>query len=283
MRGGVVIGPSSVELSRVLVDTLSNNRYVVNIGCQDGKTGDDPCYPLYEQGFPGLAIDAGQWPEIHENLPGKDVTKLMNTTITPLTCASLLRENGCPERPHMLKIDIDSYDRDVLASVLDAGFFPDFIQVEIQPEIPPPIVFSVLYHPLYTSKWGLGGFYGCSMSSIEVIGRTFGYIPVTLDNTSVNTHDMILLRSDLFTRTGLEKLDTQEAFQKERPRNLHFPQSGIDSRRWQDRSDHSQLLIEIFQACAFASQASFGVVLPFELGLDRQGLPNRGRHNCSKA
>jgi len=273
-----VIGPSSVELSRVLVETLSNsNRFVVNIGCHDGKTWDDPCYPLYEQGSPGIAIDATSWPEIHENLPSADIVKLMNTPVTPLNCAALLRENGCPDQLHMLKIDIDSYDRDVLAGILGAGFRPDFIQVEIQAEIPPPIVFSVIYHPLYTSKWGHGGFYGSSISSIEVTGRAFGYVPVTIDNTSSGTHDMSLLRGDLLVRTGLEKLDMTEAFRAEPARHEHFLQAGIDSRRWRDRTDYNQLMIEVFQACVYSSQATFGVVLPFEFGLDLQGLSNRSR------
>ena len=67
----------------------------------------------------------------------------------------------------MLKIDIDGFDRDVLASILLAGYRPDFIQLEIQPEFPPPLVFSVIYHPAYKPKYGYGGFYGCSISAIH--------------------------------------------------------------------------------------------------------------------
>ena len=42
------------------------------------------------------------------------------------------------------------------------------------------------------------------MSAIEVLSRTFAYVPITLDNTTDFTHDMILLREDLFRVAGID-------------------------------------------------------------------------------
>jgi hypothetical protein len=46
-----------------------------------------------------------------------------------------------------LKIDIDGFDGPVLAATLESGYRPNLIQVEINPEIPPPLEFSVMYTP----------------------------------------------------------------------------------------------------------------------------------------
>jgi hypothetical protein len=169
----------------------------------------------------------------------------------------------------MVKIDVDGIDGDLLTSMLEADIRPDFFQIEIQPEFPPPLVFSVKYHPLYKPRSGFGGFYGVSMSAVEVIARAFGYTPVFLDTSTKGTHDMLCLRNDLMRQTPFVPLDTWAAYEKEGCRNFHFMQCGIASQRWQRRGkDHTHLLAEIFQACVLSSQAMFGIVLPFELGVD---------------
>lgn len=261
-----MVGPTSLQVSAELERDLSGNRFIVNIGCHDGKSSNDPCYPFFERGYPGLAIDGREYQGIHQNLPFDWVKKLLNQYMTPQNSPFVLTSNGCPKDPHMIKIDVDGIDGDLLTSLLGAGFRPDFFQIEVQPEIPPPIVFSVKYHPLFRPRGGFGGFYGVSISAVEVIARSFGYTPVHLDLTT--THDIVCLRDDLLACSSISALDIQAAYSTEKCHHFHFNQSGIASKRWENRQDWQLLLSEIFQACVFASQASQGVALPFELGID---------------
>lgn len=259
-----MLGPTSVMVSAELAKGISPNKFVVNIGCHDGKSHNDPCYPLFQAGYPGLAIDGKEMPGVHENLNFDNVKKLLKQFVYPQNVAELLRSNGCPEQFHMLKIDVDGIDGDILAGVLAAGFRPDFIQVEIQPEFPPPVVFSVKQHALFMPRAGRGGFYGISISGVEIMGRVFGYSIVSIGAG----HDVLCIRDDLLPKTSFPALDTVTDFYRWKHRFLHFRQSGIDSTRWRGRQDWNELLAEMFQACIFASQAAYGVALPFELGLD---------------
>ena len=104
---------------------LSATPYAVNIGCWDGKSFNDPVYPLYLEGFAGVAIEWGDPPELAENLGGLEgVTLLPNTYVTPASICSVLTKAGCPAVPDFLKLDIDGMDGDVLAALLAGGFRP---------------------------------------------------------------------------------------------------------------------------------------------------------------
>src|SRR5215471_10420195 len=111
----------------------------INIGCGDGRTK-DPCYELFRQGYPGLALDAVEHPRLRRNLPQPDVRKVLGVELTPANIAEVLRDEGCPSAPILLKVDIDSFDGPLLEAAL-ASFEPDVIHIEVNPDFPPPLKF----------------------------------------------------------------------------------------------------------------------------------------------
>jgi hypothetical protein len=140
-------------------------RYVVNIGAQDGVSYDDPALPFFRADYVGLAIEAEDNPELAKNLPSPDIRKLTGTILTPLNVADVLGAHHVPKGLDYLKLDIDGYDGPLLAAILQAGYLPRLLQVEVNPEIPPPFEFSVMYHPDYRCQDARGcytGFYGMS-------------------------------------------------------------------------------------------------------------------------
>jgi hypothetical protein len=162
-------------IARAFPDT---DPYVVNLGCRDGKVK-DPCYELYRRGHPGLAVDAGDFPRLHVNLPQPEVRKLLNTKLTPDNVVDVLRRGGCPPRPALLKIDIDSFDGPLLAAALD-GIEPEAIRIEVNPDFPPPLRFAVEYDPDYVHS-GAAGFFGCSLSYVLSVCRPRGYELLEVD------------------------------------------------------------------------------------------------------
>ena len=170
-----MLGCNSVDLASKIAGSGGKNRYVINMGAADGKSFSDPCYPLFRAGYPGVAIDRIDSPILRENLPQDNVTILTETVLRPQNVASILKKVGCPKRPLMLKVDVDGIDGDLLISTLNARFLPDFFHIEIQPEFPPGIHFSVKYHRLFEAKNGWGGFYGLSITAAEKIARAYGY------------------------------------------------------------------------------------------------------------
>jgi hypothetical protein len=252
-----------------------SNRFAVNLGAGDGVSANDPVLPLYEAGWAGLAVEGERDEALLANLPAPSIRKLIGTSITPDNVAGLLADNGCPERPDLLKLDIDGYDGPVLLEILRAGFRPKVLQLEVQPEIPPPIEFAVLYDPAYRcadSAGKVGGFYGASLAYVCNLGRRFGYFPVQVDFVTGFTHDVTLVagryRDLILRRFRITEHDDGDLFLAQPPGYSHFrADDGIDTRSWRNRDDHHVLLATVWDACVAACQHKHGTLLPFQLAV----------------
>ena len=250
------------------------NRFAVNLGAGDGVSCNDPVLPLYQAGWAGLAVEGERNEALLANLPAPSIRKLISTFITPDNVAELLTDNGCPETPDFLKLDIDGFDGPVLLEILRAGFRPRVIQLEVQPEMPPPIEFAVLYDPAYRcldADGNFSGFYGASLAYVCAIGRRFGYFPAQVDFVTELTHDVTLVsdryRDLMLRRFGIAERDDRDLFLAHPPGYSHFLEYGIDTRSWRRREDHHALLRTIWDACIAACQRKHGTLLPFHLGV----------------
>jgi tetratricopeptide (TPR) repeat protein len=267
-REGVTPKYSAAEVVRTIVAAgADDNRYVVNIGCRDGKTK-DPCYELYREGYPGLAIDAGDFPALYENLPQPEVRKVLGTRLTPPNVVEVLRREGCPPRPVLLKVDIDSFDGPLLAAALSA-FDPEAIYVEINADFPPPLKFAVEYDPRY-KPGGKAGFFGCSLAYAAAVCRPAGYELLQVDlSDPPYRQDATFVKERYLPLFGIEPpVDERELFLKEPFRvGRGLVEIGIDTRPWRTQTDFEALLRDARDACVAASLHRSGVVLPFTLSL----------------
>jgi tetratricopeptide (TPR) repeat protein len=245
-----------------------SGRYVVNLGCRDGKMK-DPCYELYQEGYPGLAVDAvEELPKLHKNLPQPEVRKLLGTWITPGTIAEVLERGECPPQPALIKIDIDSYDGPVLEAAL-AVIDPDVIQVEVNAEFPPPLKFTVQYDARYSHSWQ-AGFAGCSVSYLTSICRPRGYELLQIDLTDPHDRGGVILVKERYL--GLwdvtAPVDERALFLRE-PYHAGrgLAEIGVDTQPWREELDFQVLLSDAWDACVAASLSRYGAVLPFILTL----------------
>ncbi|NGZ06276.1 MAG: hypothetical protein G8237_07960 [Magnetococcales bacterium] len=239
-----------------------SNHYAVNLGAGDGKSCQDPVYPLYEMGYSGLAVDATESDALFNNLPNPKIKKILGQFITPINITDLLISNKCPQSPDMLKLDVDGYDGPILLEILKAGYQPKLLQVEVNPEIPPPIEFAVLYDPNYRpldDNGFQGGFYGASLAYICNMTRRFGYHPIQIDFISPWTHDVTLVHHSCLSAVlpllqNTHHLDSlREMYLAHPPGYSHFAEYGMDTNTWRHRTDYHELLREIWHACLVAT------------------------------
>lgn len=251
--------------------------YAVNIGAGDGRSCNDPVYPLFLHGYSGLAVEYDINMDLAKNIPSKNVRKIVGVPVTPMNAGYLLESSGCPLNFDYLKIDIDGYDGMILKAILEAGFLPKVIQMEVNPEFPPPFEFSVMYHPGYRpldSDGNYGGFYGTSMSFCAKLAERYGYRFCSLDFVTAFTHDIVLVQEQFLNAarelTGQNHggKSLREIFLDHPPGYSHFAEYGIDSFAWRYRTDFHALLIEIWSACTHASTRKHGHGgVPFLLSL----------------
>ncbi len=251
-------------------------RFVVNIGAFDGKSYDDPCFPLFELGYGGVAFEGNENPDLVRNLPSPKIKKVTGVFVTPSNVASLLTDAETPKHFDFLKIDVDGYDGLILNAILNAGYCPKFIQLEINPEIPPPFEFSVMYHPNYCPQDSSGrftGFYGMSIGFASRIARQYGYHIVHMDNITPATHDIVLAKDDLASvlqsDTNMDSAKIRQRFLAHPPPSwFHFGECGFDPLNWRYRTEYAELGAEIFNACLVCCASKHqGKVIPFYFGL----------------
>jgi hypothetical protein len=188
--------------------------------------------------------------------------------VTPFNCPDILSHAACPEAPDYVKIDIDGYDGPILLAVLEAGYKPLVFTMEVQPEIPPPVKFTVQYHPRFING-GKTGFYGCSLSFVDEVAARYGYSLAFLDFVTPWTHDATYVRNDLFTHLpGFSPLDARQAFLDHPAGHSHLKEVGVKSDRWRRLHNPFSLLQEVWDGLAAANLAKHdGFMAPFSLYL----------------
>ena len=185
----------------IINNKISHSKYIVNFGA--GHYGEfdkdvDPTYNFFNDGsnsWKGLMIEANDksFESIKRRFPQQTIVK---SYITPDNVLDLCESAGVPEEGFFVKIDIDGYDGQVMQVFL-SKYSPLVIQMEINAEIPPPIIFSVTADSDFGVASGAAGFFGCSLSFVEVfLAKPFGYTIITIDSTC-SSHDVILVRNDI--------------------------------------------------------------------------------------
>lgn len=270
-----LIAPHAFALAIAEAHPAEANRYAVNLGAGDGVSCNDPVFPLFQAGYAGVAIEGGDNAALHANLPAPAIRKLTRTFITPDNVAALLAQAGCPAEPDFLKLDIDGYDGPVLRALFEAGIRPKVVQLEVQPEIPPPVAFAVHYHPDYRCigrDERVSGFYGASLAYMTDLGRRFGYFAAQIDFVTGFTHDVTLVDRRYApvaaARFGLVERPDRELFLAHPPGFSHFRENGVDTLPWRGLADPHALLASVWDAADIACRHKHdGRLLPFHLSL----------------
>jgi hypothetical protein len=179
--------------------------YLINIGASDkgAKLGaanaDAVGLRMDNTSFRGFAADPGHWRIYGEHKNPNVVTA--RTAVTPSNIVSLLDAARAPADPHLLKVDIDSYDADVVRAVLTTRQ-PTFIFVELNEKIPPPLSLCFHYRAWPWHFWHRGGHhYGCSLSAYSELLRGLGYSLV-----SVILNDALYVRTKRAAPAGFHRL-----------------------------------------------------------------------------
>lgn len=283
---------STQVLSAVLKGPgVQSNRYAVNFGAGDGLCmvpgacgaleaagHEDPTYPLFHNmGFGGVAVEGNPMllPLLKANLPADNISKV-TSFVTPFTSSGLLAMASTPADMDYFKNDLDSYDCAVLYSVLKQGFRPKVVQVEVNPEIPYPVVFGVNFAQHFKSNLGNGGFYGCSVTLAAGIMQRFHYDLVAVSLT----HDVIFVRRDLLAASGLQALEV-EAAQEEQAKCCLAPDGYghfganynyymLDAHRKDPEFMLKAMKLHVEHACKNSQGTPAGCAVPYTLSLDTE-------------
>lgn len=170
------------------VDTMLNlleldNGFCVDIAASNGVSYSSTL-PLFRRGWTGLAVELNsrqfsQLAYVYSSFKG---VALANVKVTPVNVAALLSAHSIPSEFELLNLDIDSYDLRVLVAILENGYRPKVITMEINEKIPPGVAFEVVYHE--DLQWREDHFYGCSITAAhrELAQQGYKLVDLTFCN-----------------------------------------------------------------------------------------------------
>ena len=154
--------------------------FFVDIGAGDGIDMSNT-FLLAEQEAKGIALEFNpskfsMMAVTYRALPN---IQLARVPVTPRNVVALLEGLGCPKEVTLLNLDIDSYDYDVLESIL-LSFSFRFLCLEINPIFPFDIEFKVNFP---ATEWAGDTFHGMSLSMAYRLLRDNGYEITHLDRS----------------------------------------------------------------------------------------------------
>ena len=170
----------------------SSTPFLVNIGAASAAGGIyDPTFALLSasnSSFGALLIDPNSNPSLFSAYPRRSNIRIVNDYIWSESIISdIFEKYNVAKHFTLLKVDVDSYECSILDAILRAGYRPQLIHTEFNPIFPPPVVFMPIYDPKTKLDWSpalwanIGPFYGCSLSALSKVMRSYDYVLVEVD------------------------------------------------------------------------------------------------------
>lgn len=195
-----IVNNDYVNLKQIANDHNLNINYIVDIGASIINNQNNILNFFMFTNVNGLLIegDKNEYNKIINFINNSNdyINKPLvhNDYVTPNNIINIFKTNNVPENIDILKIDIDSYDLDILETILANNYTATIIQMELQFEIPPPLKFNCRYN----SNWQRlhKGLYGSSLSAQYDVLKKYNYelyniIKVNGDKSAM--HDAIYI------------------------------------------------------------------------------------------
>ena len=184
--------PANVSFAQIfdnLVPPRALDRYVINLGANDGARH-DPAFPLLaERGYGGIMVE-GDPPfkeRLYRNLQPFNASGRIHVSwgyASPSSIGARLRALGAPNNPDALKIDVDGLDAALLGGILRAGILPKAIVVEVNADLPPPVRLAQAYDDGFVYDFlrkHMRGWLGASADALYTMLDQAGYALVAIE------------------------------------------------------------------------------------------------------
>ena len=146
----------------------------VDIGAGNGVNGSSVLKLAESELWRGLHLEYGDISVLSNIYREFKNIQIAKTRVNPTNIVNLFDGYEIGKEFGYLNLDIDSFDYEVLESILLAGYRPAVASIEINEIIPPPIFFYAK-HSEYSSEYMVDYFFGCSLTAVYHLLEKFDY------------------------------------------------------------------------------------------------------------
>lgn len=259
--------------------------YFVNVGAYDCKTH-DPCYPFVVEGFGGLQMDSrAKRSVIHkrakENMaPYRKVRLHYGEPVMPDNICRILKWYRVPKNLALVKIDIDSWDFFILKAIIEGGYEPGIIQIEVNTCFPAGVDFAVLPQVKngaiqFPDK--MSGFNGASLNLVYTFLRRHGYSLVGADfgypDFPSAQRDAVFVRSDICSAFDLRCFSPAVVMDREPICHTPFHEYfGVDTNQWRCASNPAEFETDMRDVINLARRKDYGFDAAYQLSFNQANI-----------
>ena len=180
--------------------------YAVDIAASDGLN-QSSTYGFFKKHWAGLAIemDPIKFSKLSYLYAEFENIRLARIRVTPQNISSLLIAYEIQKNFTLLNLDIDSYDLRVVEEILNCGFAPQIISMEINEKIPSGVFFTVEYDNDH--YWQGDHFFGCSIDAAFMTLVKFNYVLYKLE-----WNNAIFISPELASQHNISSLEPAQAY-----------------------------------------------------------------------
>lgn len=143
------------------------------------------CRLLRESGWPGLFMDATDYPESYD---------VRREYVTALNVNQLMSKYGCPDSIDVYSIDVDGQDFWIWMNLIAR---PKIMIIEYNCDFEPEVSKVVPFQPNF--QWDGTNYTGASLAAMCKLGRSKNYSPLYANGTNVFfVRDDLILNQDEF-------------------------------------------------------------------------------------
>ncbi len=197
----------NAKINEILKSLQIRDGYAIDIAASDGLS--QSCtYHFFNSGWAGLCVemDPIKFSKLACLYREFGNVALEKVRVTPNNVGAVLNSAECPQNFEFLNLDIDSYDLHVIRKILENGYRPQLISLEINEKIPSAVFFTVDFDEGH--YWKGDHFYGCSITAASSLMEEFGYSLINLE-----WNNAFFIPNALIEKSNLDPLCPHKAYE----------------------------------------------------------------------
>ena len=189
------------EVKNFLAKLPDNLMSYVDIGAGNGVNGSSVLKLAENELWRGLHIEYGDvsvLSNIYREFKNIQIAKI---GVNPTNIVNLFDGYEIGKEFGYLNLDIDSFDYEVLESILVEGYRPAVASIEINQVIPPPIFYYAKYSD-HSEEYMVDYFFGCSLTAVNHLMNKFDY-----NLSHIYGNNAFFLHRDHFDQPKMQEID----------------------------------------------------------------------------